>query len=87
MLVLLLLHVPPLLVHLSRNSDFTAGEPERTLVAGVDTLVLLDADIKGRAKRVGLALNVCGTGLNFVDDSERDGLFESQQGTQRPGEA
>jgi hypothetical protein len=61
-------------MHLSCDSDFTASELERALLAIRETFVLLDASIKGHAKRSGLVLEVCSTGLNCVNQSESDGL-------------
>jgi hypothetical protein len=76
--------IPPLCIlhlhrarakRLSSGSDLTASEPEGTLLLERETLVLLNCSVESRSERVSLALEVCGTGLNGVNQSERNGLF------------
>jgi hypothetical protein len=62
-------------MRLSSSSDLTASESEGTLLLERETLVLLNCSVESRSERVSLALEVCGTGLNGVNQSERNGLF------------
>lgn len=66
---------PPTFLQADLGSDLAARVPERALGEALgDTAVCVDASLERTIERFSISLKVLGTGLDKVDEAERDGL-------------